>query len=111
MIKKKTSKIARAKVVTQRNKNGEIIHTQSTLNTIRWKTEVCNQGEQCWCRLIVPETPQKDNEGVEMYIVPSGTLPKVNAEHIVMCHNLILDISGMEMTKAKKVVKSKLKKK
>lgn len=101
----------RVKVVPQINRNGEIIHTQSSLNTVRWKTEVCTQGEQCWCRLVVPEISQKDIEGNDMYIIGSGSIPKANAEHIVMAHNLILDISKMPMTEARKIVHSKLKKK
>ena len=25
--------------------------------TVRWKTEVCYTGEDCWYRIIVPEEP------------------------------------------------------
>ena len=24
---------------------------------VKWKTNTCNQGEQCWCRTIVPVVP------------------------------------------------------
>lgn len=24
---------------------------------VKWKTKPCHSGEECWCRIIVPETP------------------------------------------------------
>lgn len=60
----------------------------------RWKTEVCNSGEECWCRLIVPETPiQYEYNGSkdDIYIAGSGCVPKDYAEHIVKIHNEYVD--------------------
>ncbi len=57
---------------------------------VKWKTEPCIQsGEQCWCRLIVPEVPIKydKDEIEEVYIVGSGAMHKKLAEHIVELHN------------------------
>lgn len=57
---------------------------------VRWKTQECNSGSECWCRLIVPEVPiTYEYSGItdEIYIVGSGSLPKDYAEHIVELHN------------------------
>lgn len=53
----------------------------------KWKITPCNSGEQCWCRIIVPETEIEDKDGNEIYIAGSGCVPKVYAEHIVKLHN------------------------
>ena len=57
----------------------------------KWKVTTCNSGEQCWCRLIVPETEIQDKDGNEIYIAGSGCVPKVYAEHIVQLHNQSLN--------------------
>ena len=53
----------------------------------KWEVMPCNSGEDCWCRLIVPETEIVDKDGNEIYIAGSGCVPKVYAEHIVKLHN------------------------
>ena len=60
---------------------------------VRWKTELCHTGEECWCRVITTETPLVyEDRGVkdEIYIAPSGSIMKDHAEHIVELHNLSL---------------------
>ena len=53
----------------------------------KWKVTPCNSGEECWCRLIVPETEIEDKDGNEIYIAGSGCVEKAYAEHIVKLHN------------------------
>lgn len=68
---------------------------------VRWKTTVCGSGEDCWCRLIVPENPIKyEYNGTEdeIYIVGSGALPKAYAEHIVKLHNAQVDADTKKNT-------------
>lgn len=55
--------------------------------SVRWKTSICFSGEECWCKVIEPEEPIKDNHGEDIYIVPSGSISKEYAEHIVKLHN------------------------
>jgi len=61
--------------------------TQEDLNSLKWKTEVCPSGTDCWCRVITTEKPTYDDDGNELYIAGAGCIPKVNAEHIVKIHN------------------------
>lgn len=58
---------------------------------VRWKTRVCNSGEDCWCRIIEPETILLDEDGDEVYIAGSGSVDKVHAEYIVELHNKSLE--------------------
>jgi len=56
--------------------------------TVEWITSICNQGESCWCRVIEPKEPiiwGQNNE--EYYIVSSGSIPQLEAEHLVELHN------------------------
>jgi hypothetical protein len=68
--------------------------------SIPWKTDVCNVGENCWCRLILPTEkirysvkyvrgPYTGEETIYEIedIVPDGTLDKETAEYIVDLHN------------------------
>ena len=55
--------------------------------TVKWKVSQCQQGEECWCRVIEPEKDITDDDGNEIYIAPSGTISKLHAEHIVNLHN------------------------
>lgn len=57
----------------------------------KWKIGTCNQGENCWCRMILPEFEIKDDDDNEIYIATSGTLNKEFAEHIVNLHNKSLE--------------------
>ena len=56
---------------------------------VKWKVEICFSGEECWCRIIVPDEPINygpDNvEKVE--IIGSASINKQMAEHIVNIHN------------------------
>jgi hypothetical protein len=56
---------------------------------VKWKVESCFSGEDCWCRLIVPdETINYGPDNVEeVYIVSSASINKKMAEHIVNIHN------------------------
>lgn len=55
--------------------------------TVKWKTTVCNSGDECWCRIIEPEEEIKYDNGKDIYIIGSGSMPKEYAEHIVKIHN------------------------
>lgn len=66
-----------------------------SLNTF-WKIDVCNSGESCWCRLILPlETikytePRENGEsynGEVEWIIPDGSVDEKTAKHIVDLHN------------------------
>lgn len=56
---------------------------------VKWKVEPCFIGEDCWCRLVVPEeTINYGHDNVEeVYIISSGAIDKKMAEHIVKAHN------------------------
>ena len=61
---------------------------------VKWKTDVCFTGEDCWCRIIVPEEPIKYDyhDGEETYeIVSAGSINKEFAEQIVREHNMVID--------------------
>ena len=54
----------------------------------KWIATPCFVGESCWCNTITTETPiifGLDDD--ELKIVPSGTISKQLAEHIVKVHN------------------------
>jgi hypothetical protein len=66
--------------------------------TIPWKIELCNTGESCWCRVIVPSEPIKFKEKISNwireditrdfdYIIPDGSVDKETAEYVVELHN------------------------
>lgn len=52
-----------------------------------WKSSVCSQGEECWCRIIEPLNKIEYDNGEEIYIVGSGSISKEFAEYIVKLHN------------------------
>jgi len=54
---------------------------------VKWKTLVCHEGENCWCRGIEPIEEIKDIDGEEIYISPTGSISKIYAEYIVELHN------------------------
>lgn len=55
--------------------------------TKEWKVSLCNEGEECWCRMIEPKEEILDDKGNEIYIAGSGSISKLYAEHIVRLHN------------------------
>lgn len=59
--------------------------------TVKWKTTICPNGEDCWCRIIEPELEIKDDDGNEIYIAASGCIDKIHAERIVKVHNYYLN--------------------
>lgn len=54
---------------------------------VEWKSTPCIQGEECWCRIIEPEEKIIYGEDEEYYVVGSGSIPKLEAEHLVELHN------------------------
>lgn len=55
--------------------------------SVLWKTTECHT-KDCWCEIIEPEVPIKDDDGNEIYIAGSGCVPKLYARHIVKLHNI-----------------------
>jgi hypothetical protein len=65
--------------------------------TIPWKIELCNTGESCWCRVILPTETIKykrirDLDKMEIieeyeWIIPDGSIDKRTAEYAVNLHN------------------------
>ena len=62
----------------------------------RWKVEKCQSGENCWCRLIVTESPLLVQiKGVEedlSEVVSSGSISAEIAEYLVELHNKTLEM-------------------
>ena len=52
-----------------------------------WKIKVCNSGERCWCRMIIPVEKIIYNEIEEIYVIGDGSVDKATAEYIVELHN------------------------
>lgn len=63
------------------------------LINVRWKVDVCNSGEGCWCRLVMPETPVKFRGDIDAWVIPDGSVSKAEAEHIVEIHNAWLEMN------------------
>ncbi len=64
--------------------------------TVKWKYEPCFSGDQCWCRLVSPVDPIPYDDGKGGtddfdYIIGSGSVSKIFAEHIVELHNKSLE--------------------
>jgi len=62
--------------------------------TIPWKLALCNSGETCWCRIILPTEKilytnhSKDEKAQEFeWIIPDGSIDKETAEYVVNLHN------------------------
>ena len=57
----------------------------------KWKIDTCQQGEECWCRVIKCDPPlffmEKNCDDQEYYVVRSGELVKETVEHLVKLHN------------------------
>lgn len=85
--------------------NYESAHAHSL--TVPWRLELCNSGESCWCRIIVPIEPIKykdqigDTESIGEidYIIPDGSIDKETAEYFLELHN--------DKLKNNRVIKSK----
>ena len=63
---------------------------------VKWKTDTCSQGEECWCRAIVPVEPisyrEDEMDTLQDYtVVRPGELNKDLAEHFVRLHNNYID--------------------
>jgi hypothetical protein len=71
--------------------DGIVITSSAELLDVRWKTVICNAGEKCWCRCVVPEHPVVYDNGMEAFIVGSGELCKELAEHVTALHNAWLE--------------------
>lgn len=54
---------------------------------VKWKAVPCHQGEECWCRIIEPIEPIIYDDKEEYYIVASGSIAQLEAEHLVELHN------------------------
>jgi hypothetical protein len=62
---------------------------------VPWKLDLCNSGETCWCRIILPsekilyKNKVGDTERVDEfdYIIPDGSIDKETAEYVVELHN------------------------
>ena len=63
--------------------------------TVPWKLDLCNSGETCWCRIILPtekiiyKNTVGDTERIDEfeYIIPDGSIDKETAEYIIDLHN------------------------
>lgn len=63
--------------------------------TVPWKLALCNSGENCWCRIILPtekilyKNKVGETERVDEfeYIIPDGSIDKETAEYVVELHN------------------------
>lgn len=55
---------------------------------VKWKTETCNSGAKCWCRIIVPVGKQFTSED---YIIADGSIEKTLAKHIIEIHNKYIE--------------------
>jgi hypothetical protein len=54
---------------------------------VKWKTKKCGSNDgNCWCLTIVPAKKMICDDG-EVYVVPSGSIDKKLAKHIVKLHN------------------------
>jgi hypothetical protein len=63
---------------------------------VKWKTDTCSQGEECWCRAIVPVEPisyrEDEMDTLQDYtVVRPGELNQELAEHFVRLHNNYID--------------------
>ena len=58
--------------------------------TVEWVIGVCPQGEECWCRTIMPKEDINYLDGEvedKFYIIGQGEMQKEIAEHFVKIHN------------------------
>ena len=69
------------------------------LHKVLWKVKPCPTGENCWCRMIEPIEPIKDENGEDLYIAGAGVIKKADAEYIVKLHNENLLSTGEKTSK------------
>jgi hypothetical protein len=60
--------------------------------TVKWKVDTCDQGEECWCRIVKCEEPlmykeREDSDEDEYWPIRAGEVGKETVEHIVKLHN------------------------
>jgi len=66
-----------------------------------WKLSLCNTGESCWCRIILPvetikyknissSTGKETIEEIE-WIIPDGSIDKETAEYFLELHHASLN--------------------
>ena len=57
----------------------------------KWKIDTCQQGEECWCRVIKCDPPlffvESNRDEQEYCVIRSGELCKETVEHLVKLHN------------------------
>ena len=81
--------------------------------TVPWKIVLCNSGENCWCRIILPtekilyKYKIGDAEKIEDfdYIIPDGSIDKETAEYVVSLHNRSVDIYKSQKKRLKALEK------
>ena len=60
---------------------------------VKWKTDECLSGPDCWCRIILPvepiyySHPESPDVKHEYLIADAGSLDQETAEHLVKLHN------------------------
>ena len=54
---------------------------------VKWKVVPCISGEDCWCRLVVPEETINYGHDNEVEIIGLSAVSKKMAEYIVLVHN------------------------
>lgn len=70
--------------------------------TVPWKVDLCNSGESCWCRIVLPTetikyTHRLPDVGLERekeleWIIPDGSVDAATAQYIVDLHNRSVNI-------------------
>ena len=58
--------------------------------TVRWKSTTCHVGEECWCRMIVPEEPilyDHYSRNEEFYIIGDAAINESVATYLINLHN------------------------
>jgi len=60
--------------------------------TVPWKTVPCGT-PNCWCLMIYPDSSIFFDDEEEYYIIGSGGVHSEIANHIVACHNNMLNKS------------------
>lgn len=67
------------------------INHNDDLTQFKWEIGLCISGEDCWCRTISVKDKYFPNDKETACIISSGSIGKLEAEHIVKIHNDWLD--------------------